>query len=69
MKDESGFKIMKYLSFSALRDKCMGIEELAAPRLTAVGSNELWLILTWVWCDYNPMFFTVYKKNIFLKTI
>jgi hypothetical protein len=47
----------------------MGIEELAAPRLTAVGSNDLWLILTQVWCDYNSLFFTVYKKNTLLKTV
>jgi hypothetical protein len=68
-KDGSGFKIMEYLSLSVLRDKCMGREEPAALLLTAVGSTDLWLILTQAWCNYIPLSFTVYKQNIFLKTV
>lgn len=47
----------------------MGIEELAAPLMTAVGSSDLWLTLTQVWCDYNPLFFTLHKQNIFLNRV
>lgn len=60
-KDGSGFKIIKYLSLSVLRDKYMGTEEPAAPLVTAVVSSDLWLILRQVWCNYNPLFFTVCK--------